>query len=140
MPSPPAMIFVNLPVADLPRSKEFFQKLGYRFEPKFTNDKGACMVISDSIFAMLLTRPFFQTFTPRDIADATKVTEVLNCLSAPSREEVDRLVDAALAAGGTEPRPPQDHGVMYGRSFADPDGHIWEIMWMSPEMAEKGAV
>lgn len=134
-----SMIFVNLPVADLPRSKTFFGALGYRFEPKFTNDDGACMVIEEgSIYAMLLTRPFFQQFTPRAIADATEVTEVLNCLSAPSRDAVNALVDKALAAGGTEARPPMDHGFMFARSFADPDGHIWEIMWMDPKQAEQG--
>jgi predicted lactoylglutathione lyase len=134
-----SMIFVNLPVSDLPRSKRFFGAMGYRFDPKFTNDDAACMVIDEgSIYAMLLTRGFFQQFTPREIADATKTTEVLTCLSAPSREAVNELVDKALAAGGTEPRPPQDHGFMFGRSFADPDGHIWEIMWMDPKQAEAG--
>ena len=134
-----SMIFVNLPVSDLPRSKRFFTALGYRFDPKFTNDDAACMVINEgSIYAMLLTRGFFQQFTPREIADATRTTEVLTCLSAPSRAAVNELVEKALAAGGTEPRPPQDHGFMFGRSFADPDGHIWEIMWMDPKQAEAG--
>jgi predicted lactoylglutathione lyase len=134
-----SMIFVNLPVSDLPRSRRFFAALGYRFDPKFTNDDAACMVINEgSIYAMLLTRGFFQQFTPREIADASKTTEVLTCLSAPSREAVNELVDKALAAGGTEPRPAQDHGFMFGRSFADPDGHIWEIMWMDPKQAEAG--
>ena len=134
-----SMIFVNLPVADLPRSKRFFGALGYRFDARFTNDDAACMVINEgSIHAMLLTRDFFQRFTPREIADATRTTEVLTCLSAPSRAAVNELVDKAIAAGATEPMPPQDHGFMFGRSFADPDGHIWEIMWMDPKQAEAG--
>jgi predicted lactoylglutathione lyase len=134
-----SMIFVNLPVSDLPRSKRFFTALGYGFDPKFTNDDAACMVINEgSIYAMLLTRGFFQQFTPREIADATRTTEVLTCLSATSRAAVNELVDKALAAGATEPMPPQDHGFMFGRSFADPDGHIWEIMWMDPKQAEAG--
>jgi predicted lactoylglutathione lyase len=132
------MIFVNLPVADLPRSKAFFERLGYGFNPKFTNDQAACMVISETIYAMLLTRDFFRQFTPLPIADAKATTQVLTCLSAPSRDAVNALLDKALAAGGTEPRPAQDHGFMFGRSFADPDGHIWEIMWMDPVQAEKG--
>ncbi len=131
-------IFVNLPVADLPRSKAFFGALGYGFNPKFTNDAAAGMVIAEDIHAMLLTRDFFRQFTPREIADATKVTEVLTALSADSRAAVDALVDKAVAAGGTEPRAAQDHGFMYARSFADPDGHIWEIFWMDPKAAEKG--
>jgi predicted lactoylglutathione lyase len=123
-------IFVNLPVSDLPRSKKFFEALGFHFEPKFTNDKGACMVISDTIFAMLLTRDFFQTFTGKPLVDASRSTEVLVCLSCESRAEVDAVVTKALAAGGKAPRPPQDHGFMYGHGFEDPDGHIWELMYM----------
>ena len=123
-------IFVNLPVTDLPRSKKFFEALGFHFEPKFTNDQGACMVISDTIFAMLLTREFFQTFTGKSLVDASRSTEVLVCLSCESRAEVDALVAKALAAGGQAPRAPQDHGFMYGHGFEDPDGHIWELMYM----------
>jgi len=131
-------IFVNLPVADLPRSKRFFEALGYGFNPKFSNDDAACMVISDDIYAMLLTHPFFAGFTPRPVADATKATEVLIALSQPNREAVNGMVDKAVAAGGTEPRPAQDMGFMFSRAFADPDGHIWEIVWMDEKSAEEG--
>ena len=123
-------IFVNLPVADLPRSRAFFESLGLRFEPKFSNEQGACLVVGDNIFAMLLVNDFFRTFTAKPIADATLSTEVLVCLSCESREEVDALIKKALAAGGTAPRAPQDHGFMYGHAFEDLDGHVWELMWM----------
>ena len=123
-------IFVNLPVKDLPRAKAFFSALGFAFNPQFTNEQGACMVISEHNYAMLLVEPFFQTFTPKRVADARESSEVLLCLSCDSRAEVDALVAKALAAGGKEPRPPQDHGFMYGRSIEDLDGHIWELMWM----------
>ena len=125
-------IFVNLPVKDLNKSKAFFTALGYTFNPQFTNEHGACMIISEnSIYAMLLTEEFFKTFTSKQIAKAREVTEVLNCLSCESREEVDGLVAKAIAAGGTAPRPPQDHGFMYGHSFDDLDGHTWELAYMS---------
>lgn len=123
-------IFVNLPVKDLNRSMEFFKKLGYSFNPQFTDETAACMVISEDIFAMLLTEAKFKEFTPKEIADATKTTEVLTCLSAESKEKVNEIVDKALKAGGTETRQSQDYGFMFGRSFNDLDGHIWEIMWM----------
>ena len=123
-------IFVNLPVKDLPRAKAFFSALGFAFNPQFTNEQGACMVISEHNYAMLLVERFFQTFTPKRVADARESSEVLLCLSCDSRAEVDALVAKALAAGGKEPRPPQDHGFMYGRSIEDLDGHIWELMWM----------
>ncbi len=126
-------IYVNLPVADLPRSRAFFESLGLHFEPKFSNDQGACLVIEEgSIHAMLLTHDFFKTFTSKPVADATRSTEVLVCLSCESRAEVDALVQRALAAGGTAPRPPQDHGFMYAHGFEDLDGHIWELMYMDP--------
>jgi len=128
----PTNIFVNLPVKDLARSKAFFEKLGFRFNPQFTDETAACMVISDTIYSMLLTHEKFRQFTPKPIVDASKATEVLTCLSRDSRADVDTLVDAALAAGGTETRDAMDHGFMYGRSFGDPDGHIWEIIWMDP--------
>jgi predicted lactoylglutathione lyase len=128
----PTRIFVNLAVANLERSKRFFEKLGYAFNPQFTDTTAACMVISGDIYAMLLTREKFREFTRKELADATKTTEVLTSLSADSRAEVDRLVDAALAAGASPARPPMDHGFMYERSFNDLDGHIWEIMWMDP--------
>ena len=123
-------IFVNLPVKDLPRAKAFFSALGFAVNPQFTNEQGACMVISEHNYAMLLVEPFFQTFTPKRVANARESSEVLLCLSCDSRAEVDALVAKARAAGGKEPRPPQDHGFMYGRSIEDLDGHIWELMWM----------
>ena len=125
-------IFVNLPVKDLNKSKAFFAALGYTFNPQFTNEHGACMVISEnSIYAMLLTEPFFKTFIDKPIAQAHEVTEVLTCLSCESRQEVDDIVAKALAAGGKVPRAPQDHGFMYGHGFEDLDGHIWELAYMS---------
>ena len=134
------MIFVNLPVADLGKSRGFLEALGAINEPKFTDDTAACMQLSDSIFVMLLTHDKFKQFTPRPIADAKAGSEVLLCLSADSREQVDSSVERAVSAGGTaDPGPKQDYGVMYGRSVADPDGHIWEIMWMDPAAAEQGA-
>lgn len=131
-------IFVNLPVKDLERSKAFFGKLGYAFNPKFTDSTAACMVIGDSIYAMLLTEAKFKEFTPKPktVADATKTTEVLIALSMESRSRVDAFMDTAIAAGATEAREPEDHGFMYGRSFNDPDGHIWEMFWMDPKAAE----
>ena len=127
-------IFVNLAVKDLDKSKAFFEALGYTFNPQFTNESGACMVIADgSIYAMLLTEPFFKTFVDKPLVQAKEATEVLVCLSCESREEVDALVAKAVAAGGRAPRPPQDHGFMYGHGFEDLDGHIWELVWMAPQ-------
>lgn len=128
-------IFVNLPVENLEKSKTFFGAIGYRFNPKFTNEDAACMVVSDDIFVMLLTHKFFKTFIDKAIANAHKTTEVLVCLSESSREAVDAHLEKALEAGATETRDPQDHGFMYGRSFNDLDGHIWEIMWMDEAAA-----
>ncbi|WP_295857526.1 VOC family protein [uncultured Xylophilus sp.] len=125
------MMFVNLPIRDMARSRAFFESLGFGFNPQFTNEMGACMVVSDPHnYVMLLVEPFFQTFTPKAIADATQTTEVLICLSCDSREEVDALVAKARAAGATVPRPPQDHGFMYGHGFTDLDGHMWELTYM----------
>ncbi|WP_322104502.1 VOC family protein [Paraburkholderia sp. J41] len=133
-------IFVNLGVRDLKRSMDFFGKLGFTFDPKFTNDQAACMVIGENIFAMLLTTDFMRGFTDKALADAHQSTEVLTCLSCASREEVDTLVEKALAAGGSSKRPAMENGTdMYGRSFEDPDGHIWELVYMSPAFIEKGA-
>lgn len=134
----PTKIFVNLPVKDLERSMTFFKALGYTFNPQFTDDTAACMVISEDIYAMLLTHEKFRIFTKKEIADANRTTEVLTALSMDSRETVDALMDKALAAGATEARPPEDLGFMYGRAFNDPDGHIWEIFWMDPAQI-KGA-
>jgi len=125
-------IYVNLPVKNLDKSKAFFSSLGFSFNPQFTNDQGACMVVSDDIYVMLLQEAFFQTFTKKPISDAKKSTEVLVCLSTGSRAEVDELVGKAVAAGGAEPNPAQDHGFMYGRSFEDLDGHGWELVHMDP--------
>src|SRR3954447_18040106 len=134
------MIFVNLPVSDLPRSRAFLEALGAVNEPKFTDQTAACMTFSDSIHVMILTHDKFSQFTPRPIADARAGSEVLLCLSADSRESVDTAVERGVASGGTaDPAPKQDYGVMYGRSVADPDGHMWEIMWMDPAAAERGA-
>ena len=134
------MIFVNLPVSDLAASRRFLEALGATNEPKFTDETAACMKISDTIYVMLLTHAKFASFTPRPISDAQSSTEVLLCLSEDSRENVDTTVERAVSAGGTaDPAPKQDYGVMYGRSVADPDSHIWEIMWMDPAAAEAGA-
>jgi len=135
----PQMIFVNLPVADLQRARTFYEAIGAVNEPKFTNDSAACMVLSDTVFVMLLTHPFFQGFTDKKIADAHETCQVLLCISRDSREEVDAITEQALAAGGRETRPAQDMGMMYGRSFEDPDGHVWEPMWMDPAAAEQGS-
>ena len=126
----PTMIFVNLAVKDLKKSMDFYSALGYSFNPQFTNEKGACLVISDTIFYMLLEEPFFQTFTTKKIIDAKKEVEVLNCLSADSKQEVDDIVAKAVAAGATTPRDPQDYGFMYSHGFEDLDGHVWEYAYM----------
>jgi predicted lactoylglutathione lyase len=125
-------IFVNLPVKDLGKSIDFFTKLGYSFNPQFTDDNAGCLVISDDIYAMLLTEPFFKTFTKKNIADATTSTEVIVALGVESRQRVDELVEKALAAGGQPANDTDDQGFMYGRSFQDPDGHIWEVFYMDP--------
>lgn len=135
------MIFVNLPVTDLERSKAFYGAVGAENEPRFSNEAAAMMRFSEHVNVMLLTHDFWRTFTSRTIPDARTTAQVLLCLSADSREAVDAQVEAALAAGGTaDPTPLQDMGgMMYGRSFEDPDGHIWEVMWMDPAAAEQGA-
>ena len=128
-------VFINLPVKDLGKSRRFFESLGYSFNPKFSNDDGACMVVSEQIFVMLLTDNFFSGFTTKKIADAHQTTEVLVCLNQDSRAAVDAHVEKAVKAGAREAREPQDHGFMYGRSFHDLDGHVWEIMWMDEAAA-----
>ena len=135
-PNPSRKIFVNLAVRDLKKSLEFFSKLGFEFNPKFTDDKGACMVLSEEGFVMLLTEPFFKTFTKNAICDTRSQTEALLALSCPSREEVDELVKKAVATGGRRAMDPQDHGFMYGWSFYDLDGHHWEVLWMDPAVAK----
>ncbi len=131
MPQQHAHIFVNLPCKDLPASKAFFEAMGYHFNPQFTNDSGACLVLGENLFAMLLTEDFARGFTSKPLVDAKAATEVLVCVSCQSREEVDALVAKAVAAGGTAPRAPVDHGFMYGHGFEDLDGHIWELGYMS---------
>ncbi|WP_394838208.1 VOC family protein [Pendulispora rubella] len=125
-------IFVNLPVKDLKRSVDFFTKLGYSFNPQFTDENATCMLIGENIFAMLLVEKFFQTFIDKAIADGKKGSEVLVSLSHDSRESVNAIVEKALAAGGRRYKEPDDKGFMYGWGFEDPDGHIWEHFWMDP--------
>ncbi|MFB7458870.1 MULTISPECIES: VOC family protein [unclassified Streptomyces] len=126
------MIFVNLATNDVAASGKFFTDLGYTINPQFSTDDCACVVISDTIVAMLLSKQHYANFTKKEIADSTRSSEVLICLSAESREKVDQLVDKAVAAGGTVSGETQDHGFMYGRAFDDLDGHTWEVMWMDP--------
>ena len=136
------MIFVNLPVTDLARSRAFYEAIGFRNEPKFSNDAAAMMVLSDTISVMLLTRPFYATFTQKPIADAHRSSQVMLCISCDSPADVDRITDAAAAAGGKVDVTQTDQtkgGPMYGRDFEDPDGHQWAPMWMDPAFAEQGA-
>lgn len=126
------MIFVNLAVANVQRSIDFFSKLGFSFNPQFTGETAACMVVNDQAFAMLLARPHFQEFTSKRICETATSVEVLTALSCESREEVDQLVSTALANGGSPANPSQDLGFMYSGSFQDPDGHTWEVLWMDP--------
>lgn len=131
------MIFVNLPVSDLPRATAFYEAVGATRNEQFCDGTASCMVFSETIHAMLLTHDKFRQFTPKAIADAKTSSEVLICLSADSREAVDAMVDKAWTAGGkVDPCPKQDYGFMYGRSFEDPDGHIWEVMWMDMTAAQ----
>jgi uncharacterized protein len=130
-------VFVNLPVRDLKRSMEFFSRLGFEFNPQFTDANGACMVLSEEGYVMLLAEPFFKTFTKKALCNTATHSEGLVALSCESRAEVDSLVKKALANGGTDAMPPQDHGFMYGWSFYDPDGHHWEVFWMDPAHVQK---
>ena len=123
-------IYVNLPVKDLDRSVAFFGRLGFAFDPQFADENASCMIVDENIFVMLLVDSYFATFTPKPVADATTATEVLVCITRDSREAVDRMVADAIDAGGTAPRLPQDHGFMYQHGFHDPDGHVWELIWM----------
>jgi hypothetical protein len=127
------MLFVNLPVADVARSRAFFTELGFDFNEEYSDERAVCLVLSTSAFVMLLSRDFFAGFTPRPVADATSVTEALLAVSSESREAVDRFVATAVAAGGEEVRNPMDEGGMYVRSVSDPDGHIWEVMSIAPD-------
>ena len=130
-------VFINLPVKDLEKSKAFFTHLGYSFNPQFTNDDAACMVISDTIYTMLLREPFFQGFIKKTIADAHSTQEVIICVSCESRAEVDEKVTKALEAGGKTPMQPIDHGFMYYHGFEDLDGHYWEVMYMDPNHVQE---
>lgn len=130
-------IFVNLPVRDLSKSMAFFASLGYTFNKQFTDETAACMVISEDIYTMLLTHAKFKEFTPREICDATKVTEVITCLSCESKAQVDDIIGKAVAAGGKTYKSPMDYGFMYGNAVTDLDGHIWEYMWMDPNFVQK---
>ncbi|WP_414472342.1 VOC family protein [Microvirga sp. M2] len=130
-------IYVNLPVKDLQRSVRFFQTMGFGFNPQLSDETAACMAISDDIFAMLLTEAKFREVARRPVADTSRMTEVLTSLSVESRKRVNQLVERALAQGGREMREPEDHGFMFGRSFSDLDGHIWEIVYMDQDAMER---
>lgn len=132
-------LFVNLAIDDLDRSTAFFTALGFAFEPRFTDETATCMFVGEDAFVMLLTKPKFGEFTKKPIVDAFAQTEVLLAFSATSREGVDELAEAALASGGSPASEPVDYGFMYSRSFHDPDGHVWEVVWMDEAAAERGA-
>jgi uncharacterized protein len=123
-------IFINLPVKDLNNTIDFFTKLGFKFNPQFTDENATCMIVGEDIFVMLLVEKFFKTFTKKEICDTSKNTEVIVALSVESREKVDQMINKALESGGKESREPQDHGWMYGRSFEDINKHLWEIIYM----------
>jgi uncharacterized protein len=126
-----SQMFINLPIKDLPRSRKFFEEMGYSFNPQFSNDQGACLVLGEHSFAMLLTEPFFAGFVDKPIGDAHKSVLSLIALSCESRQKVDELVKLAVAGGATTPKPPNDHGFMYQHGFHDLDGHVWEVFWMA---------
>jgi predicted lactoylglutathione lyase len=128
---------VNLPVKDLNKSIEFFTKLGFTFNPQFTDENATCMIVNENIFVMLLVGKFFKTFTKKEICDAAKDTEVIIAFSAESREKVDTIINKVIEAGGREHRKPQDHGWMYGRSFEDINGHLWEVIYMDKNALKK---
>ena len=130
-------LFVNLPVKNLKRSMEFFSKLGFEFNPQFTDNNAACMIISEEAFAMLLVEPYFKTFTKKEIASSATQTEGIFALSCTSRAEVDEIVKKAIAGGGKHAMDPNDHGFMYGWSFYDLDDHHWEVIWMDPKATQK---
>ncbi|ASK60767.1 glyoxalase/bleomycin resistance/extradiol dioxygenase family protein [Virgibacillus phasianinus] len=127
--------FINLPVKNLDKSVEFFSKIGFAFNQSYTDDNGTCMIINENTFVMLLVEEFFQTFTKKEISEAAKSTEAIMAISADSREQVDEIVNKALAAGGKESNDPVDHGFMYGWSFQDIDGHLWEVLFMDDDAA-----
>jgi predicted lactoylglutathione lyase len=131
-------IFVNLPVKDLKRSVEFFTRLDYKFDPQFTDENATCMIVGENIFVMLLVEGFFKSFTKKELCDASRSTEVIVCLSAESRTKVDEMVARAVAAGGSTPSDLKDYGFMYQHGFQDPDGHLWELIYMDPSPARDG--
>jgi predicted lactoylglutathione lyase len=131
-------IFVNVPVKDLDKSKAFFTAIGFTINPQFTDETAACVVISEDIYAMILTHEKFKQFTPKEISDATKTSEVLLALSFDSRDKVNEIADTALKSGGSVANQPQDYGFMFSRSISDPDGHIWEFFWMDPANVQPG--
>ena len=128
---------MNLPVKDLNKTVEFFTKLGFEFNPQFTDENATCMIVNKDIFIMLLVEKFFKTFTKKEICDTTKDTEVIIALSTESREKVDQMINDVIEAGGKESRKPQDHGWMYERSFQDINGHLWEIIYMDEKALKK---
>jgi len=130
-------IFVNLPIKDLNKSVTFFTKLGFSFDPQFTDENATCMIIGEDMFIMLLVEKFFKSFTKKDVCDTSKNTEAIVALSVESREKVDQMIEKAIEAGGSEPREKQDHGWMYGRSFEDIDGHLWEVFFMEESAIKK---
>ena len=130
-------IFINLPVKDLNRSIDFFTKLGFTFNPQFTDKKAACLIISDTMYSMLITEEFFKSFTKKSLIDAQNSTEAIISLHVESRKEVDALTDKAFAAGGSKSNDNFDYGWMYGRSFQDPDNHLWKVFWMDESAAPK---
>ena len=129
-------IYVNLAVRDVKKSMDFFTQLGFQFNPKFTDEKAACLIVNDDAYVMLLGEPFFKTFTKRELCDTSRQTEGLFALSCESRAAVDDMVKKAIAAGGKHAMDQQDHGFMYGWSFYDLDGHHWEVMWMDPKATQ----
>jgi len=133
-----ANIFVNLPIKNLNKSVDFFSKLGFEFNPQFTDEKATCMIIGPNIFAMLLVEEYFQTFIDKEISDPSRTTEVILALSAESREQVDEIVNKALEAGGKPAKDAIDHGFMYSWSFQDIDDHLWELVYMDPSAIEQG--
>lgn len=134
----PTQVFINLPTSDLDRSKAFFEGLGWRIEPNFTDQNAACVVVDEGIFLMILTKHFYETFTDKPIVDPATAIQVQTALSRDSREEVDAIMEKALASGGAEPRPAQEYGFMYSRDFEDPDGNLFSAVWMDPKAAEQG--
>jgi uncharacterized protein len=134
----PRKLFVNLPVADLDRSVSFFSRLGFSFDPRFTDETATCMLIGEDAYSMLIVEPRFREFANKQLVDTSSHAEVLVCVSASAREEVDELADTALEAGGSTAGEPQDQGFMYSRGFHDPDGHQWTVMWMDESVLEHG--